>query len=45
MKAVLILSFQKEVNVRAVAVVTNGIRGIRMTIGSVLKRNGKALKG
>ncbi len=37
MKAVLILSFQKEANVRAVALVTNGIHGIQKMIGSVPK--------
>ena len=42
MKAVLILSFQKEANVRAVALVTNGIHGIQRMIGSVLTGNAKA---
>ena len=36
MKAVLILSFQKEANARAVAVVTNCIHGIQKMNGFVL---------
>ena len=39
MKAVLILSFQKEANVRAVAV-TDGIHGIQKMIGSALTGKG-----
>ena len=44
MKAVLILSFQKEANVRAVAVVTNGIHGIQTMNGFVPKGNANELK-
>lgn len=40
MKAVLILSFQKEANVRAIALITNGIHGIQRMIGSVLTEKG-----
>jgi len=43
MKAVLILSFQKEANARAVAVVTNGIHGIQKIIGSALTGKGKTM--
>lgn len=43
MKAVSTLSFQKEANVRAVAVVTNGIHGIQMMIGSVRMEIGERM--
>lgn len=44
LKADLILSFQRTANAHVNALVTNGIHGIRKTIGSVLTENQELIK-